>query len=459
MNELLASGGPVASVVSAALVSAVWQGVLLAGLVWAALRMAPRLSAAARSVVWMSVFALLVGLHFTPLSGEAAAAHVSVPAVHLDPRWSLVVAGLWITASLLRAVQLVHGVLYLRRLVRGAVEVPADAALEAVLAEAAAGRGVRLCASDEIARPSVIGFFRPRIVIPAKLLKDLAPEELRQVLIHEAEHLRRADDWTNLLQKLALVVFPLNPALAWVERRLCAERELACDDRVLAAGNGRKAYALCLTHLAEFALTARGFSLVLGAWERRPELARRVHRILRAPAAHLTRRAALGVTGGLLTAAVCGALALSRSPQLVSFAPEMNDSALNLAQPDLQQLGRELGGRPQLVRARMPVAASVPVSASAHQAAGKHEARTHERHRLLKPMLNEEVKLADLLAPPLPNNGKLMMMTEWNDLGDEQQMILADLRQRPGRMKTAPVTAVQAIYIVATPNGWLIVQI
>lgn len=458
MNELLASVGPLASAVSMALVSAVWQGALLAGLVWAVLRMVPKLSAAARSVVWLSVFALLIGLHFTPLTGEAAA-HVSVPAVHLDPRWSLVLVGLWVAASLLRAGQLVHGVLYLRRLARGSAEVHVDAALEAVLAEAAAGRGVRLCASDEIARPSVIGFFRPRIVIPAKLLEDLAPEELRQVLIHEAEHLRRADDWTNLLQKLALVVFPLNPALAWVERRLCAERELACDDRVLATGSGRKAYALCLAHLAEFALTARGFSLVLGAWERRPELARRVHRILRAPMASLTRRAAMGVTGGLLAAALVGALALSRSPELVSFAPAMSTSALNLAQPDLQQLGRELGGRPQLVRATMPVAASVPDSVAVHRSAGKSVARAHERRRVLKPMLTEEVKLADLQTPPLPNSGKLLMMTEWNDLGDEQQMILADLRQRPGRMKAAPVTAVQAIYIVATPNGWLIVQI
>lgn len=468
MNGLLASVGPEASAISIALVSAIWQGALLAGLVWVALRMVPRLSAAARSVIWLSVFALLIGLHFTPLAGASAAVYPR--AVHLDPRWSLVLLGLWIGASLLRAGQLVHGVLYLRRLARGSVEATIDAALEGVLAEAAAGRGVRLCASDEIARPSVIGFFRPRIVVPAGLLEELAPEELRQVLIHEAEHLRRADDWTNLLQKLALVVFPLNPALAWVERRLCAERELACDDRVLAAGNGRKAYALCLAHLAEFALTARGFSLVLGAWERRPELARRVHRILRSPMAHLTRRAALGVTGGLLAAAVCGALALSRSPQLVSFAPEtaeMNAAAvspeLNLARPDMEQLGRELGGRPQLVRATIPVAASVSDSDSMHQGEGKHAPRTHERRRVLRPMLTEDVKLADLQTPPPPGGGKLLMMTEWNDFDTTQRMVLADLRQkpgqRPGRMNAAPVTAVQAIYIVATPNGWLIVQI
>ena len=78
-----------------------------------------------------------------------------------------------------------------------------------------------------MARPSVLGFFRPRILVPPELLKALSPRELRQVVVHEMEHLHRADDWTNLLQKVGLVLFPLNPVLLWVERRLCAERELA----------------------------------------------------------------------------------------------------------------------------------------------------------------------------------------------------------------------------------------
>ena len=101
--------------------------------------------------------------------------------------------------------------------------------------------------------------------------------------MHEMEHLRRADDWTNLLQKAGLVLFPLNPVLLWVERRLCAERELACDDRVLLSTGARKAYAICLTRLAEYSMFRRNLSLALGAWERRSELVRRIHRILRRP--------------------------------------------------------------------------------------------------------------------------------------------------------------------------------
>jgi len=46
-------------------------------------------------------------------------------------------------------------------------------------------------------------------------------------------------------------------------------------------------------------------------------------------------------------------------------------------------------------------------------------------------------------------------MTEWNDLGVQQRVIWAMLRE--GREPSAAV--VPAVYFVATPNGWLIVQI
>jgi beta-lactamase regulating signal transducer with metallopeptidase domain len=146
----------------------------------------------------------------------------------------------------------------------------------------------------------VLGFLRPRILLPAELLERLTAAELAQVVVHEMEHLRRGDDWTNLLQKLALVVFPLNPALWWVESQLCAERELACDDQVIRASRGRKAYAICLTHLAEYSMLRRGLSLALGAWEKQSELVRRVHRILRRPGATMSLRRTMALTAGLM---------------------------------------------------------------------------------------------------------------------------------------------------------------
>jgi len=177
-----------------------------------------------------------------------------------------------------------------------------------------------LCTTTRLQRPSVIGFVRPRILIPDWLLKSLTAGELEQIVLHETEHLRRGDDWTNLLQKLCLVLFPLNPALVWMERRLCREREMACDEGVVRLTHAPRAYAACLASLAERGLERRTEALSLGVWQRRPELVDRVHSILRCKPrlSPLGARALLGVLSGCL---LLGALELARCPQMIAFVP------------------------------------------------------------------------------------------------------------------------------------------
>jgi beta-lactamase regulating signal transducer with metallopeptidase domain len=351
-----------ASAVSA-LFSAVWEGTVLAVCVVLCLRLFPGLSAASRSVVWMSVFLLLVLLQVHPYIGaRSPAGNAARPATfQIGIAWSFVIAGVWAALSLLRGAQLIFSAIRLRGLARRAIAVHPDAALRAILQIrivcGKAGRSAELCSSGEVERPSVFGFFRPRILISPSLLERLTTQELRQVVLHEMEHLRRADDWTNLLQKMALVVFPLNPALLWVERRLCAERELACDDRVLSSSGGRKAYALCLTRLAEHSMLRRSLSLALGAWERQSELVRRVHRILRSPKDSMSGRQTIALTGSVILCMLACALGLARSPQLVGFAPlEPSMTQASILPPaNFQEANpRQSGMTAQLVKAVMP---------------------------------------------------------------------------------------------------------
>ncbi len=295
---------------------ALWQGGMLTVALALALRLAPRLSAADRFRIWSAAFAALVAIPFLPLLntlslGSLATSATAGPApsdvlIHIDPRWGLAIAGLWLALSAWRAVDLLVHSWRLRWLWRSAAPVGVP------------GAEYEVCSTRELDRPSVIGFFAPRILIPDWLLERLSPEELEQVILHEAEHLHRRDDWTNLLQKLALVLFPVNPALVWVERRLCREREMACDEGVVRRTQSPRAYAACLASLAERGLERRAEALSLGAWQRRPELVERVHRILRrGPALHpAAARALLVVVGCGL---VAGSVELARCPQLVAF--------------------------------------------------------------------------------------------------------------------------------------------
>jgi Antirepressor regulating drug resistance, predicted signal transduction N-terminal membrane component len=350
MTALGLAFNPVANRASELAIAALWQGVLVAGALAICLRVAPRLNAAYRFSIWAVAFVALVGLSVFSLVPEfsIAAAHADAvqaaeqasqplfnrPLFSFGARWSLAIAALWLAASLYRVADLLVHSWRLRKLWKDAEPVEIDERVNAMLAASVddCGRGpVEVCTTKTLQRPSVIGFLRPRILIPDWLFARLTQGELEQIMLHEAEHLRRRDDWTNLAQKLCLVLFPLNPALAWIERRLCREREMACDDGVIRITRKPRAYAACLTSMAERGLERRVEALSLGAWQRRSELVHRVHGILRSKSGFSPAGARV-LMGTVSCGLLAGSLVLARSPQLVAFVPEQPEVAARQVQ-------------------------------------------------------------------------------------------------------------------------------
>lgn len=365
----------------------------------------------------------------------------------LSPFWSLGLVVVWAALSVWRLAELVASAMQLRGIARRAVAVE-GAAVESL---PEGGRHAVLCTSDEVERPCVLGFWRPKILIPPALLGELSPVEMKLVVEHEMEHLRRGDDWSNLLQKVGLVVFPLNPALLWVERRLCAERELACDDRVLSVGGGAKAYAICLTHLAEYSLLYRKLSLVLGAWERRSELVRRVHRILRRPLRPMTRRAAAAAMAGVVMAAMSCAMLLARSPELVSFTPVASQGleAQMVREPVLAAGANSRAVTEQLVKAAMPASGVVVpkrVKTSAVRRRPRAAAETVMAAAGMPGARMTETRATQTHVAP---DGKdLMVLTEWRDVeGTPQVVIAVDKKTR------------SQYAVVQTAAGWVLFEI
>ncbi|MGO9433329.1 MAG: M56 family metallopeptidase [Terracidiphilus sp.] len=325
-------------------VTALWQSIIVASCLYLVLRIVPRISAQHRFLLCSAAYIALVSLPFLSLLSKhsefatapgisaglsAAAAH---PWLQLDQRWSLLIATLWIVASAALAIDLVLHSLRLRKLWTRAI--PTDAQIAAALSPNATGafrrRSAQICTTQDLDRPSVIGFFAPRILIPDWLFARLTPAELHQIVLHETEHLRRFDDWTNLFQKLCLVLFPWNAALWWIERQLSKEREMACDEAVIRITRAPRAYAACLASLAERGLARREEALSLGAWQRRSELVHRVHSILR------RNRLMHPIAARVLLAAIgCSLLAvtveLARCPQLVAFVPSTRANPADLA--------------------------------------------------------------------------------------------------------------------------------
>ncbi len=107
---------------------------------------------------------------------------------------------------------------------------------------------------------------------------------------------------------------------------------MACDEGVIRATHAPRAYATCLTRLAERGLKYRSEALSLGAWHRRPELARRIHSILRRRST-LTPTAARAFLLAVVGILLFGSLELSRVPQPVAFVSPQSSSAPAPAHP------------------------------------------------------------------------------------------------------------------------------
>ena len=139
-----------------------------------------------------------------------------------------------------------------RRLAREASEVQDEAWLGLLTEcgrELGLDRPVRLLRSRQQSMPMAFGLRRPAILIPA--VADAWPVDRRRaVILHELAHVARYDCVTQMVAFAACTMYWFHPAAWWVARRLRVERELACDDRVIAAGTQAREYA---GHLLEIA--------------------------------------------------------------------------------------------------------------------------------------------------------------------------------------------------------------
>jgi hypothetical protein len=101
-----------------------------------------------------------------------------------------------------------------------------------------------------IATPLTVGIVAPKVVLPAAWT-EWSGEKLRAVLAHEFAHVRRRDPIFSLLAQLNTCIFWFHPLAWWLQRKLAATAEHACDDEAIrAAGESRK-YAEILLEMAD----------------------------------------------------------------------------------------------------------------------------------------------------------------------------------------------------------------
>ena len=304
------------------------EGVAVAGVVGLLLRLVGRQNSGSKFAIWFAALLAVVALPFFGGSALVGSHSGALPLLNahreitLSSSWTLCLFAAWALGAGLLLLRLAVGFWRVRRLRKNCSEIEVaslDSEIGAIVRDFETRGRVRLCVSDDVALPAAVGFFRPAIVFPAALLPHLSPEETKIILLHELAHLRRWDDWTNLAQKVAKAVFFFHPAVWWIENRLTLEREMACDDMVLAQTASPRAYASSLISFAEKLHSARTLALAQALVSRMHQMSQRVTHILDAkrPSHSRVWKPVLGFSAGLV--AMVFALVFGAAPYMPRF--------------------------------------------------------------------------------------------------------------------------------------------
>ena len=350
MNAIQLLTGSIAQAIGWALLHLLWQATIVAGILAAALALLPRRSATARYAAACGalglVFVMFVATAVRAYD-PAAAPIATSPSAHANESLSVPlskipsvivatategwrdramdavtsarqslpsVVAIWFLGVVFLSSRLLVSFVRVRGMSRRGVREAGEEwqRVAARLAEALGlKRAIRLLESAAVEVPSVLGSFRPVILLPASTLTGLTPEQIEMVLAHELAHIRRHDFAINLLQAFVETLMFYHPAVWWMSSRVRIERENCCDDLAVAVCGNPIQYARALTRLEE--LRAGAMPMVVAA--NGGSLLDRIRRIAggRAESTGLSSRWAAAVA---MLAILAVALALPSMPAL-----------------------------------------------------------------------------------------------------------------------------------------------
>ena len=91
-------------------------------------------------------------------------------------------------------------------------------------------RPPKLYISHKVQGPMLMGLWHPTILLPTE---DIAPENLRNIFLHELTHYLRKDILYKWLAQLTVCLHWYNPLVHFANREINRQGELSCDERII----------------------------------------------------------------------------------------------------------------------------------------------------------------------------------------------------------------------------------
>ncbi len=188
----------------------------------------------------------------------------------------------WGCGSVLLLLNFARNYWLIRRLRHASSSLSHDS-LQRLLDDVGRRLGVRrlpqVVVSRRVLTPFAVGFRRPIVVFPERLLEAVSMDEMRDVLVHEVAHIRRRDHLIVLLQELARALYWPIVTIHGLIRELGQAREELCDNHVLRSRDALS-YGETLLHLAELSWESRPLRASVGILHWKGALERRIAGLL-----------------------------------------------------------------------------------------------------------------------------------------------------------------------------------
>ncbi|MCA9160779.1 MAG: M56 family metallopeptidase, partial [Planctomycetales bacterium] len=210
---------------------------------------APPLAADASAVVDLAIVPKAKGFWAKSTTDEFRAAIVA-----FVDRWMDTILACWLGGILILSIRPLIGwraTCALRSRGRDSVSDSIATATKRIAERLGVRRAIEVTQSTIVEVPTVIGWLKPLVLLPASAISGLSSEQLDAVIAHELAHVRRNDYLVNLFQLVMETVFFYHPAVWWVSHCMRVEREECCDDVAVKMTGDRIGYAKLLVWLEE----------------------------------------------------------------------------------------------------------------------------------------------------------------------------------------------------------------
>ena len=141
-------------------------------------------------------------------------------------------------------------------------------------------RNIRLVESTGFHSPALFGMMKPVIIVPVGILGNMPFNQVEALLMHELLHIRRYDFLINIIQNIVETLSFYNPFVWMLSAVIRNERELYCDDGVIASGSDPGTYVRAL-YAVSLPLQERNTYTLAAGTRNKQHLLIRIKRILK----------------------------------------------------------------------------------------------------------------------------------------------------------------------------------